>query len=139
MKIFRSTDRLEVKIDDVTVFLAPLTFEQKSEVHGLMLKASEGDTQAGLLGARLAVKYAVKDIKGVEDYEGNTYKLDLKDNVLSEECLQDLVNSEISEKLQITSCTLLTGIPTKILDPITNLPIEGVKIIKNSKRVQKKK
>lgn len=137
MKIFKTTDRLKVKIDGVTVYLAPLNFEQKSEVQGLMVKASKGDTQSGLAGARLAVKYSLKKVDGVEDFDGNKYELELEDNVITDDCLQDIINSTMSEKLQITACTILTGIPSKIIDPITKLPLKGVSILKNSKRVQK--
>ena len=140
MKILRATDRISVKIDDVTLKLSPLNFAQKSEVQGLMIEAAKGNTQAGLEGAKLAVQYSVKGISGIETFEGEEYTLEFDegDTGLSESCVNDLVNSEMSEKLMVTCCSLLTGIKKEIIDPITKKKLQGVTILKNSKRVQKK-
>lgn len=140
MKILKNTDRVSVKIDTVTLKLSPLTFQQKSEVQGFMMEATKGNTQAGLEGARLAVKYSVKDMLGVTDIDGEKYNLELgEDGCLTDECCADLTNSEMSEKLMITCCSIMTGMKQEIMDPITKKKLEGVTVLKNSKRVKKKK
>jgi len=138
MKIYRTTDRISVKIDDVTIKLAPLTLLQKSEIQTYLAEASKGKGQSGLQGAMLAVKYSLKDIKGVEDQDGNPYELKFDGDVLADECVEELLNSEISDKMMITCSTLAVSIRDTIINPITNKPLEGVKILKNAKRGQKK-
>ena len=139
MKILRTTDRITVKIDDVTLKLAPMNFEQKSEVQGLMMEASKGNTQAGIVGAKLAVKYSVKDMKGIETVDGDEYSLNFENDILTEECVNDLINSEMNERLMITCCSLLQGIKQDIINPVTQKPLEGVTLLKNVKRAKKKK
>lgn len=131
MKIYKPSDRIAIKIDDVTVKVSPLTYEQKSEVQEYMLGAANGDFKAGMDGAKLAIKYAIKGIKGVTLADGSKYELEMDNDVLSEECVGDLINSEINSKLTIICCGLLTGVNKNFVDPNTGKKLEGVSIAKN--------
>lgn len=139
MKIFKSSDEISIKIDDVVVKVSPLTYEHKLEVQDYMLDAAKGDFKAGMEGAKLAIKYAVKGMSGVELADGTPYELEFENDGLSNECIGDLINSEMSNKLTIICCSLLTGIASNFIDPNTGKKLEGVSIVKNSKRAQKKK
>jgi len=142
MKIFKTTDEIAIKIDDVTVIVSPLNYEQKVEIQEFMLLAAKGDTEgikAGMTGARLAVKYAVKRVENVTNVDGTEYKVKLKNGVLSDETVNELCNCEITDKLYIVSCQLLVSIPKQFIDPVTKLPMKGVSFSKNLKRAKKKK
>ena len=126
-KIYRTTDRVKVNIDDVTVKLAPLTLSQKKEIQGHLYKSvTEKDMQAAQDAAILAVKYSLKSIKGLYDQNDEEYQLQMDNNTVSDECIDDLLNIEISDKLALVCTSLLHGINKEIVDPNTNKKIEGI-------------
>lgn len=123
MKIYSLKDRLTVHIGELVFKLAPLSFKQKSEVQALMANKKE------LEGVRLVVKYAVKDIEGVETLEGKKYVLEMDESGLTENCLDDLLNLENSAEISLACASLINGIPKEIVDPETGKAIEGIKIV----------
>ena len=131
MKIFRITDELKIKIDDVVVTVSPLTYEQKTEVQSYMIEAVKGDIKSGMLGAKLAIKYSVKGISGAELIDGTEYQVKKENGILTDETVDELVNSELSEKLSVVFCSLLSKISDKILDPRDGKPLKGVSFVKN--------
>jgi hypothetical protein len=126
-KILRLKDRVNVKIDDVSLKLSPLSYLQKMEIQDYMIEASSGDMKAAMKGAALAIKYCVKHIDGVEDYSDKKYELSFDDSGhLTDECVDDLLNLRQSEKLMSVCATLLQGLPEgELLHPVTGQPIEG--------------
>ena len=83
----------------------------------------------------LAVKYTVKEIKGVIDSGGEEYQLEFAGDVLSDDCVNDLLNLEICSEIGIAALNFLNGVPTKIRDQFQqeisgitlSLPEGGVK------------
>lgn len=78
-----------------------------------------------------AMKYSIKDIVGLEDaVTGEPYKLefDEKGN-LTDACVNDVLNLELSEKLVISCMLFMKGIPTEITDPRTGVKLEGVEVL----------
>lgn len=127
-KIYKCTDRIKVKIEDVTVTLSPLSLDQKIEVQSLMSKGvAKQDQQLLTEGVVTIVKYAVKAVDGIEDQDGNKYKLEFENGMLTRECVSDLFNMDIQEKL-IEACTKLLGPINKAFGDSNQIP-EGVKVI----------
>jgi len=139
MKIYRKTDKISIDIDDVTIKVSPLTYEHKVIVQDQMLQAATGDVKAGLEGAKLAIKYSLKELSGAELADGTPYELELENGVLSDDCVEDLTNSGMNTKLTLVCISLLTGIRDEFTDPQTGKKLAGVAFTKNSKRAQKKK
>jgi len=142
MRIFKTSDEISIKIDDVTVIVSPLTYEHKVEVQAFMLKAAKGDAEgisAGMEGARLAIKYAVKRVDNVTHVDGTPYEVKMENKVLSDETLNELCNCEITDKLYNVCCQLLASIPKQFIDPVSKKPMKGVSFSKNLKRTGKKK
>lgn len=127
-------ERIKVKMDDLTFLLSPLTFDQKTEIQALSMT---GEFKKTLEAAKLAVKYSVKDVKGLEDSSGKAYKIKSDDLGLTDECLNELLNSEQSDNLQVACLAFIKGIPKDFMNPFTNKPLKGVKIIKDSKGKKK--
>lgn len=137
-KILRKTDRLTVKIDDVTVKLAPLTMHQKVEIQTAMMNGRlNGDLKEATRGIVLCLKYGVKSIDGVEDSDGNPYVLKLEGEALSDETADDLMNLEITSKLSMVVAGMLNGIPSDFTDQ-NGKPIEGVKLVSSGKDTPEK-
>ena len=132
MRIYSKTDRIKVKIDEVVFTISPLSYKQKIEVQSLFTSGKQFE------GSILSIRMAVKDIEGVEDAQGNAYKLKFENELISEDCIDDILNIENSMKLQLTCAELINGIPKEIIHPVTGERVEGIKIINNEK-VSKKK
>lgn len=137
-KILRRSDRLTVKIDDVTVKLAPLSIHQKVEIqtamHNGRSKADLGELTRGVV---LSLRYGVKGIDGVQDADGNAYALAFEGDALTEQCADDLMNLEITQKLSMVCAGMLNGIPSDFTDLYGN-PIDGVELVKSSKEPDSK-
>ncbi len=138
MKILKNTDRVKIDIGDVTISISPLSFNQKTEIQKYMIEAASGKIESGMKGAKLAIQYAVKSIDGVEDVDGNKYELELDNDILTDECIEELLNSEINNELSLICINLLSGIPKEFIDPATNKPLEGVSIKKQKPKKNKK-
>lgn len=127
MRIYRCTDKIEVKIDDVSIFVSPLSFQAKMNLQGLMLKASNGDMDSAMKAVIQALKVSIKDIKGVQDGEGE-YQISFDGEEVSDDCINDILNMPISNKISTICTNLLSGIPNQILDS-NGEPLEGVSIV----------
>ena len=135
MKIYSAKDKVDIKVQDVVVSISPLTFQQKGEIQvDLVEYEKNGSTKALIDGSFKAIKYAVKKIKGFKTVHDEDYELEFEDNgVLKDECVNDLLNTEISSELTTICIGLLNGIPTKIVNPVTGEPLEGIKILNPKK------
>lgn len=70
----------------------------------------------------LAIKYAVKEASGIELVDGSEYKVELSESgVLTDECVDDLLNLEIGPKLMQACANLINGVTSELNN------IEGVK------------
>lgn len=127
-KIYRITDRIPIKIDTLSISISPLTFDQKTELQTIMMAAAK-DPMHAMTGARLAVKYAVKSVSGIEDLDGNDYQVDLEDDgTLTTESVDALFNMEETAKIIAVCSQLIAGVPKVIMDPTTKAPMVGVSI-----------
>ena len=125
--VYRKSDRVRIKIDDLEVSLSPLSYHEKSEVSRLMMDGKIGTA------AVEAIKLAVKDIKGLKLSDGSVYELKFENDKLSEETLDDLMNLEHSKKLVLVCLNLLSTVPEEFIDTESGKPLEGVSIIKEKK------
>lgn len=76
------------------------------------------------------IKYGLKNVEGLEDDNGKPYQLRFLDNTKSEledSCIDELLATTFSDKLQYTAHKLsFATLPSEILHPITGRKIEGV-------------
>jgi len=133
-KIYRLSDRIKLNVDDLEVTIGPLSIHQKACVEEVAASSS-------LIKASIeAMKYAIKDIKGLSDKDGNEYELQRDENGdLSEETLNDLFNLENSYKLVAISLNLVNSIPDEFIDVNTGQPLEGVEFVIEGEKKGKKK
>ena len=96
-----------------------------------MIKAVSGDMEEAMIAVRKAISFALKDIKGVFYYEGDDkreYQLEFDGDNLKDNCLDDLLNLPISNKLNAVCSALLQGVPNKIYNN-EGKEIEGIQIM----------
>lgn len=125
--IYRTTDKISVKIDDITVKVSPLTYLQKIEVQDLMTKAiTEKSMKYAMDGTIKAIKYSLKSINGLTTPDGEDYQLDIEDKQVTDECINDLLNMKYSQKLAAVCASLVHGVGQDIIDPQTGNKIDGI-------------
>ena len=127
MIIYRKEDRITIKINKLTVKLAPLSYEEKATAETLIL---ENTQRSSMDGSIYAVKCAVKDIKGLKLPDGSDYELEFENNILTDKCIDDLTNIEGNNELFIACLGLLNGVPSEFINPLTGEKLEGVEIVK---------
>lgn len=126
-RIYKTTDRVKVKVDDLTFSISPLSYAQKSEIQSKLYKAvNDQDMLAAQDAAVLSIKYAVKSVKGLTDGNDEPYQLEMENNQLTQQCIDDLLNIEQNTKLAAVCTSLVHGISTEIVDPNTGEKLEGV-------------
>lgn len=142
MRVYKTTDRIKIKVEDVTIEVAPLTYGQRREVAGQLTKAGGATFEDQLEMIRLATKYAVKNVIGLEDSEGPYQVTFTDDNTLSDESLDDLANIPgIYGILSQATMQLATAGPFIKLTDGEGKDLEGVEVILpgNSKGGKSKK
>lgn len=129
-KIYRCSDRLPVMIGDIEFKISPLSFQQRSEIQTHLSKANNGDMNEAMVGSFIAIKYAVKEVKGIESFDGKKYKLafdDKEERSLTDECVNDLMNLECFPKISTMSVSLINGVPDKS-------PMDGITLLYNGEK-----
>jgi hypothetical protein len=126
-KILRQTDRIKVSIGKSIFTLAPLTQLQKIEISECTKIEKGGDEVLDIARAQaLLVKYSLKDIEGIEDYEGNEYSLEMENDSLTDECVAEIFTLEEKSSFLIAAWQCMNGFPGKITNPATGKPLKGV-------------
>lgn len=130
MKLFKMTDRVKIKIDDIILSISPLSLEQKEEISAHLLEfGTKKDVKHYINAVATSVKYALKDIEGVTDIKGNKYELSFEeDGSLTKGCIEELLNTQISGKIGASCIAFIDNIPSKIYGDDGNA-LEGVEII----------
>lgn len=123
-KIYRMSDRIRLKIDDIEVVIGPLSIHQKAAIE-------EVSASSGLLKATMeAMRYAIKDVNGLKTADGSNYQLQRDDEgYISEESLNDLFNIEQSYRLSTVCLNLINNIPDEFVDLNTGKKLEGVEFV----------
>lgn len=132
VKIYRATDRITLKIGELVFKLAPLSYYQKMELAQLG-QVKGGEVIRNHRDATIkAVQYSVKAVEGLETCDDRPYELDFDSNgILTDTCVNELLNIEMSDKLIFSCFNMLEGLPSKIKNPATGKVVKGVEIVKN--------
>jgi hypothetical protein len=126
-RIYRTADRIALKIDDLTVKISPLSLHQKTQIQQAMIDGkSENSLEKATQGIALALKFGLKDIVGLENADGSPYALQFDDSGLTEECINDLMNIQQRDKLILVCSSMANAIPS-------SFNIEGVEFISTAK------
>lgn len=125
-KIMRTTDRMQLTIGDIIFKIAPLSKEQKQELSNCTF-INKGQDVYDLAQAQfLYVKYGLKGISGVTDYQDKEYKLVFDDNGhLTDDCANEVLSLEAKSELMMAAWQLLNGM-RKLVDPDTGKELKGI-------------
>ena len=137
MKIFKMSDRITLTIKGIIFKLSPLSFAQKGEIHTCTKMNGGVEEQDTIRMTFLAVKYTVKAVSGIIDSNGEKYELEFDGDILSDDCVNDLLNLEICQEVGIAALNFLNGVPRKICDQFQK-EIPGVTLSFPQDEVKKK-
>jgi len=126
-KILRLSDRIKLDIGGVVFTLAPLSqFHKVNLANCTTIK--NGQDHYDLMGAQaLYLKYAIKNIEGITDYNDEDYKLEFDNDELTDDCVSELLSLDQRSKLTTAAWQLLNGV-RELTDPITGETLEGVSL-----------
>ena len=131
MIIFKTTDRVPVKIADVTFWISPLTLDQRRQINDLTKLSGGAEKVDGFSAAEYYVKFGVKSIDGLTLADGSAYQCAYgEDGTLDDATLGDIFQLGCFSQL-ITACTNLSAIAAN--------KIEGVSIDLKAVKASKKK
>lgn len=134
-KILRLSDRVKLKIKDVTFYLAPLSNDKKIEISSCT-KMQSGEVVFDHARAQhIYLKHSLKDIEGIETYDGEVYKLEFEGDSLTDDCVSEIFSLEQRGDLMSCAWQILNGIPDKLVDD-NGKKMQGVALDVVSKKVK---
>lgn len=134
--IYRKTDKIKIRVgsvdDSIVLHVSPLSQHEKSEIQSLMLDSKNKDSaKHAMLGITKTLRYSIKQIDGLKDSDGYDYALEFKDGMLTEDCVNDIMNLELSPQIMFVCSNLVNNIPKQFLDD-NGKPLPDVEILKDS-------
>jgi hypothetical protein len=132
MKILKTTDIITVKNNELEVDFSPLNYAQSIEVEGTSSIKSGNVVTDQAASVATILKYAVKEVRGVTDWDGNPIEIK-SGNELSDEQL-DLVITSLSKSVVMGHVSYIST--SRDLDI---KEMEGIEIMLNGKAVELKK
>ena len=119
MKLYKTTDRIPVKIGEITFWLSPMKWEHKILVANA-IKTKSGDTHVTASQAKVAIKYCLKKVDGLQNHDGTELVLDMDaEGVLTDDAVEDVLLLESVPSLVTLALSWING-PTEIdLDGVT--------------------
>lgn len=133
-KVYKLSDKIDIKVDDLVITVQPLSFEVKTQIQANILN---GDTMSMVHAAKEAIKNSVKEIRGLENADGSVYELEKDGDVLSDNCVNDILNIDQDSKISFICTQLLQGVSDKFIDPQSGKAIPGIKLIKDKSSPKK--
>lgn len=120
MKIYRTTDRIPVKIADLTFWFSPMTWAHKSEIVSLTQREGGEVKVDGNRVAFLTLKYSLKAIEGLKCADGSDYVFDCdSDGIPTDETINDLFQLDTVDKLVTVAASWLSKIRPIELSGVT--------------------
>ena len=131
--VYRTTDRLKLKVKDLVFTLSPLNRYQKARIQDMIV--DDKMTEA----ACESIRCSIKSISGVQTLDGSEYGLEFNENgELIDSCVDDLFNLDVSPELSQICVSLLNGIPKVFTHPLTGKKLKDVEYVKSGKSSEKK-
>lgn len=128
MIIYRISDRIPIKVGDVTFLVSPLTLSQRGEISA-MAKRKEGEDRVKPLDVAIrSIKYGLKGVEGLTLSDGSVFELEFDDaGNLTDESLEDVMQLDSAELVKTCFNWALYGIGE--IEGVT-IDFQGVRNVK---------
>lgn len=108
--VLRMKDRVKIDIGDISFYLAPMNRLQKQEISNCR-KTVAGEDELDLTESQaLYMKYSIKDVKGLTNYDGSPYELEFEGDYLTDDCVSEILNLEVTQDLIVSAWRIYNGI-----------------------------
>ena len=118
-----------------------LTYKEKNKIAALTTRVEQGKAIVdSSLTCFYVIKYGLLEVEGLELEGGVKWRLSKHDEdgiqVNTDESIDALLNTEVSNGLIWAANDMMGGIPSKIVNPLTGREVAGLEIVKldNSKK-----
>lgn len=118
MRIYKTSDRIPVYIDDVCFIVSPLSFQQKSEITSMIQKA-KGDPVAIQQAMMETLRLAIKDVQGFKNEDGSDWRPDFEGGKLSVESVNTIMNVELASPAISYISSFLNAVPSQLPDGVS--------------------
>jgi len=127
MKIARLSDRFKIKMEGVTVIVAPLSGRQKLEMTSMIKQQNDGKFYIDKASQEhFFIKHSIKEIQGLKDYDGVDYTLDFDGDCLSDTCGEELLSFLVNTYFTVANAQVLKGVFGEVINPMSGEPIKGI-------------
>ena len=134
MRIARLTDRFKIKLEDVTVTVAPLSGRQKLEMTSMIKQREDGKLYIDKASQEhYLVKHSIKSLEGLKDHDEQEYKLELDGEYLSDDCAEEVLSFLVNTYFTSANTQAMNGIFGEVINPMSGKPIEGITVERLSK------
>lgn len=116
-KILRTTDIIRFEVGEVKFGISPLSVEKKSLVSGATRLVGGEYVHDLVTAQQIFIKHSLKELSGVQDYDGNEYVLEFENGSLTDECVDDIFNLEQRSEFMVIGWEVFNGLADKIKDP----------------------
>lgn len=121
MIVYKTSDKIPVKIGDLTFMLSPMKWAHKQEIADLIKKRSGNDVLEPVKEAFLTLKYSVKAVRGAKCADGTDYELPIDENgIATDEGVEDL--------FQFDSVPSLITVALTWFDKVKEIKLDGVSV-----------
>lgn len=132
----------QVKMGDVTFTLGQLDYKAKAFISNACTSIKQGQVIVdSALQCFYNLKFGLRKVEGVKNEDGSDWNLTFEDpekRIVHDTCIDELLNSPVSDNLIYVAREMMEGIPDKIVNPVTGQPLEGVELIVGGKEALKK-
>lgn len=134
MVIHRLTDKIPVRIGEITFWMSPISWEDRTRLLSFTKMVSGQEVTDAMKMAAETIRCSLKDIEGVEYADETPYELTFDSNHrLSDECLAELWQLENIDKLIKACSALLYGQTSDLKDQGIEIDYSAVKASKKNK------
>jgi hypothetical protein len=92
MKILRTSDIVTLKSEGIEVDFSPLSFERSLEISECTKNIAGEQKTDGKRQTYLLIKYAVKEIRGAQDFDGQNIIIKAEAGAIKDELISDCIN-----------------------------------------------
>jgi hypothetical protein len=140
MKIARLTDRFKIKLEGVTITVAPLSGRQKLEMTSMIKQHENGKLYIDKASQEhFLVKYSIKEVEGLKDYDGKDYVLDFHSDSLSDDCAEEVLSFLVNTYFTVANTQIISGLFGEVINPITGKAIKGISVERVEKLSEEEK
>ncbi len=118
-----------------------LTYKEKNKIAALTTRVEQGKAIVdSSLTCFYVIKYGLLEVEGLELESGVKWRLEKQEEdgikINTDESIDALLNTEVSNGLIWAANDMMSGIPSKIVNPLTGREVKGLEIVmlENSKK-----